>query len=813
MIYLLKYFLSLLFLSIVLLTQAQKSTKIIGKLIDEQTQSVPYISISLHLVKDSSLIHTVQADSTGKFIFNNPSFGSYYIRAKSITHQELFSPHFRLDEQNNSYDLGRLILIQNQAYLAEVTVNRKHNFLEQQQDKLVFHIENSILADGSNGLELLSKIPGLSVNESGEISLKGKSGTNVMINGKLTYLAADQLANLLRSTTSSDINKIEVMTNPNAKQDAAGTSGIINIVLKKGLKQGFQGNISVNGGAGRGTRLGGGINVTYRTEKINVFANYNQYFQNLTFTNSLTRNFYSNPTDDPESFSQQENFVQPKLRANNFRAGLTINPTPKQTIGLLIHGGFGRYPKYEPTTNNLIKFSSNDLIWASATITQGKERWEDMLYNINYNLKFNEKGHELKIDLDFINHYSKMDQQLTTTYTNAINNRIRPLSSRIGDIPSDNQVLVGKIDYSLPWSNQLKIEAGWKGSHVRTENNLKYDTLNNGQYLPDLTTSNHFIYKEMIQAGYINLSKTWHKLATQVGLRAEHTFVDGNQLSTSDKFKKNYFQLFPTAFLTYAFTENHKLQASYSHRVQRPSFWDLNPFRVYTDPFSYTEGNARLNPSYEHAFELNYTLASKYMLTANYSSRSNVVNELLGRDASNPHITFETPRNMGSFNNYGASLIVPLQITEFWNSTNFVNYYRNEYKLPLEKVLIHRSGNTFSLNSQHTIKLPKNWTLELGGNYISGMTVGLTTIKSYGSIFSGLQKGLFNKKAQIKLVINDIFSTNRRRFETTAGTISLTGIHRPDSRTALLSFSYNFGGSTLNKKERITGSEELKSRL
>jgi len=813
MIHSLRYILSLLFVSIVLLTQAQKSTKISGKLIDESTQSVPYVSVSLHLVKDGSVSQTIQADSLGNFLFNNPSFGYYYIRVKSITHQELFSQHFRLDERNMDYDLGRITLLQNNAYLAEVTVHRKKNLIEQQQDKIVFNIENSMLADGNNGLELLNKIPGVSVQESGDISIKGKAGTSIMINGKLTYLSADQLANLLRSTSSTDINKIEVMANPNAKHDAAGTSGIINIVLKKGLKQGFNGTLSANAGAGRGAHLGGGLNLNYRTEKINVFAIYNQYFQNLEYSNSLTRYFYSNPQAQPDTYSQQENLIQPKLRSNNFRAGIDINLSPKQTLGFLIHGGFGKYPKYEPTSNHFRKYQSQDLIWAASTITEGRERWEDMLYNINYNIKFNEDGHELKMDLDFVNHYSKMDQQLNTNYTDALNNSIRPLSSRIGDIPSDNQVLVGKIDYSLPLANRLKFEAGWKGSQVRTENDLHYDTLQHGQYIPDLSTSNHFIYKEMIQAGYINLSKTWEKLSAQLGLRGEYTRTEGNQITTDHKFEKNYFHLFPSAFLTYALTDNHKLQASYSHRVQRPSFWDLNPFRVYTDPFSYSEGNAELNPSYEHAFEFSYTLASKYILTLNYSTRDDVVNEILGRDSKDSHITFEKPLNLGSFKNYGASLIVPLELTSFWNSTNFINYYRNEYSLPLDDDLINRAGNTLTLNSQNTFKLPKDWSLELGGNYVSGLTIGLTDIKSYGIVYSGIQKTLFNKKATIKLVVNDIFRTNNRRYETNTNTIRLLGIHRPDSRTALLSLTYRFGGSEPNTKNRATGSEEIKSRL
>ncbi|MDR0265859.1 MAG: TonB-dependent receptor family protein [Sphingobacterium sp.] len=813
MLYFNRHILSLLFICTVSSSFAQKTSHIKGQIIGEDKHAIPYVNISLHQAKDGTLTKTIVADSTGHFIFGDTKAGRYYIKVKSITHQETFSPHFSLDEQLGGYDLGQIVLLMNNAYLAEVLVQRKKQFIEQQRDKLVFNVENSMLADGNNGLELLNKLPGVTADDNGSLSIKGKSGASVMINGKLTYLSGDQLANLLRSTSSIDISKIELMSNPSAKQDAAGSAGIINIVLKKGIKQGWNGSISLNGGAGRGIHLGGSLNLNYRTEKLNVFAIYNQYHQNLEYFNSLTRYFYSDQGNLPESYTQQENKIQPKLRSNNFRAGIDYNIDSKQTLGVLINGGFGKYPKYEPTTNNFRNFDDNQLVWSSSTITEGKERWRDMLYNINYTVKFNEKGHELKIDLDLVDHYSKMDQQLNTNYTKADGTPLNQPSSRRGDIPSDNKVYVAKLDYTLPLAEGYKLETGWKASHVRTENDLHYDTLQNGQYVPDLTTSNHFIYKETIQAGYINLSKSWTKISAQVGLRGEHTRTSGNQITLNEQFEKSYFKLFPSAFLTYTVNEKNKLQTSYSYRVQRPSFWDLNPFRVYTDPFSYSEGNARLNPAYEHSLELGYTFVNKYIFTLNYAKRTNVVNEIIGTDPANPYITYERPENIGSFRNYGLSIIAPTQLTAWWSATHFANYYRNEYDIPQENGLISRKGNTLTLNSQNTFKLTKDWSLELGGNYVSGLTIGLSQIKSYGQIYTGIQKNILNKRASVKLVVNDILRTNNRRYETVSSTIRLVGKSNPDSRTAILSFNYRFGGVSDSNSQRSTGSEEIKNRL
>lgn len=807
------YLLSLFLVFTLFVASAQNSAKIMGRVLDEQNEPVPHAQVTLHRVHDGTVAKIITADSIGSFIFPNAPYGNYYVHIKNMTHEDFKTSQFILSEHVNAYDFGKIVLLQNNAYLSEVVINKRKQFIEQHQDKTIFNIENSALADGNSGLELLTKIPGISLDDNGTFSLKGKSGASIMINGKLTYLSADQLANLLRSTSSNDITKIEVMTNPNAKQDAAGTSGIINIVLKKGLKQGLNGAVSGNMGAGRGLHLGGSLDLNYRTEKINIFGNYNQYFQNLEYYNSLTRYFYKDTQAEPETYSQQENKIQPKLRSNNFRVGMDFYLSSKQTLGFLVNGGFGKYPKYEPTTNHFRNYATKDLIWSASTITEGKERWEDMLYNINYNLKFNENGPELKVDFDMIDHYSKMDQTLNTKYSNENQNNIRPLSSRTGDIPSDSKVYVAKIDYTLPFNETFKLETGWKASHIRTENDLRYDTLLNESYVPDLSTSNHFIYKETIQAGYVNLSKTWSKFSTQVGLRAEHTSTDGNQITLNEHFSKDYLKFFPSAFLSYSINNNHKVQLSYSYRIERPSFWSLNPFRVYTDPFSYSEGNSKLDPAYEHAYEANYTLANKYIFTLNYADRSNVVNDIIGLDPTNKQITFERPENIGSFKNFGVSFMAPTQLFSWWTATHFANYYRNEYEIPQENELIKRSGNTLSLNTQNTFKLPKDWSVEIGGNYNSGLTIGLTNIKSYGLIYSGIQKSILSKKATIKLVVNDIFHTNNRRYETVSNAVRLIGKSNPDSRTAILSFNYRFGGSDNRAKERSTGSEDIKNRL
>jgi len=814
-LYIMKSLFSIFILTILSLSvaTAQTGSQIFGKVINEYQETLPHTTVTLHSKDNITMTITTVTDSTGSFIFKNIVTGNYNISIKSLSHQEHIGAPFSVSTAASEHNIGLIQLLSKSTAIGEVVIQQKKPLIEQHVDKMVVNVENSALSDGSSSLDLLNKIPGLSVSTDGTVTLKGKSGTTIMINGKLTYLSADQLTNLLRSTSSLDVTKIEVMTNPSAKYEAAGESGIINIVLKKGLKQGFNGAVSANGGLGRGAQMGGSINLNYRTSKANYFATYNQYYQNLENRTELTRYLLNRETLQPEYISEQKNVEKPKLRSNNFRFGADFTLDPKNTIGFLVNGGFGKYPKYEPTENDFRNGENNSLLWKAKTINEGRERWEDLLYNLNYVHKFNEEGHQLTVDLDHVYHYSKMDQSLQTTYTDDQQQPIKPLSARLGDIPSKNKVYVAKVDYTLPLKNGLKFETGYKGSIVRTENDLRYDTLRNGNYVPDLKTSNHFIYHENIQAAYINLNKEWGKLTTQVGLRGEYTDTKGEQITTNETFNKNYFDLFPSVFLTYNVSDQHRVQANYSRRIERPSFWDMNPFRVYTDAFSYYEGNSKLDPSFSNSFELGYTLLGKYMLTTNYSHSKDVVNEIVGRDALEPNTVFERPVNLGTFTNMGVSLTVPIPFTKWWNATYFANFYHNRYELPMGETISKRSGNTLAFNGQNTFSLPKSWKLELGGNYTSGMTVGVHEIKSYGLVYAGIQKSFLNEKAMVKLVVNDIFRTNQRRYETMYTDIRTFGKINRDSRSALLTFSYRFGGTASSGNDRSTGSEDIKNRL
>lgn len=523
-------------LSIAFSTTVKAQKNIYGKLLDEKAQYIPFASVTVLRSADSVKAYAVMTDTAGNFVLSGVKNGKYLVKISYIGYEDYYSPVIELTALKSLHHLGSIRLNADSRLLNTVNISGQRPLIEQTLDKTIMNVEKSIFAEGNTALELLNKAPGVTVSENGEVSLKGRSGTTVMINGKPTYLSGDQLANLLRGTNSSSISRIEIMSNPTAQFDASGSGGIVNIIIKKNMLIGFNGNISGNIGAGKDIRNGQGIALSYNTTLLNTYGSYNANNQNLESKRNAERLFYSDNGTLLQSI-QQETMEKSKLRSHNFRFGIDLNLNEKNTLGFLVNGAIGKYPTEQPSSS-ILKNANGETSWTALTQTNNRENWRDLLYNANYVHKFNTDGHELKADVDYVYHFSKMNQQLDTRYVLPDGSANRLPSGRRGNIPSNDDVYAAKIDYILPLSKKSKLEAGWKGSYVRTENNLQYDTLQNQTYLPDASTSNHFIYKENIQAAYINLNTTWSKYQLQAGLRAEYTNTKGEQITSNMVFKK-----------------------------------------------------------------------------------------------------------------------------------------------------------------------------------------------------------------------------------------------------------------------------------
>jgi len=806
--------LSLLFLFSLYLSpaSAQSQGNIKGKIQTTDGGALPYASIRLQK-EDGALIKGTMTDTLGQFSLIEVPHGEYVLQVNTvgfITHQ---SKIFSLSGKQNSIVLGTITLIEDAMTLGGVTIRGQKRLIEQTIDKTVMNIENSILAEGNTALELLQKAPGVTVGEDGQVSLKGRPNVLVMLNGKSTYLSPKELSTLLKGTNSASIAKIEIMSNPSAKYDASGNGGIINIQLKKNMATGFNGTVTVNGGRSRNARYGSGVNLNYRSNKVNIYGSYDYAYRGETEYLDFVRRFYDSgiAAGQASRTSNQHTETNEPLHTNNFRIGLDYDLNTHNSIGFLVNGNIGNYT-HDSQTGNVLTNTSGKLLSNMATTNYDEQHWKNLTYNANYRHKFEKEGRELSADADFASNSFTSRLNLNTVTLAMAEGQANTALTRKGYVPAVTDVYLAKIDYTDPLTKTLKFETGLKSSYTTSDNNLRYDLLTNGNWVYDATGSNHFTYKEQIHAGYLNFNKEFKGLSIQAGLRGEYTHTEGHQITTDSLITRSYFQLFPSVFLNKPLGADHQLQLAYSRRIERPDYGDLNPFRVFRDPLLFYQGNPFLKPELVNTFQLSHSFKGKYTTALSYNRTRDVMTWVNGQiDSLNT--TFEMPQNLNQLINYGISFTASTTFFEWWTGTHFANLYRNEYKGTVESGAFNNKTTSYSFNSQNTFKSGKGYTMELSGLYYSGSVYGIARYKGNYMISTGVQKTIFKEKGNLKLMVNDIFQSNRYQESTLFQHIDMNTDKRPDSRRVMLSFSYSFGNQNIQKKERKTGSEEISNRV
>ncbi|OZI05791.1 hypothetical protein BWI93_23065 [Siphonobacter sp. BAB-5385] len=487
-------------------------TDLRGRVTDPAGIAIEFATLALYSAVDSTLVKGTVSDSLGQFGFTRIPLGAYYVEARFVGYQPQRSARFTLSEKQPQRLLPTLQLQPGEQDLQTLTVTAKKPLVEQRIDRTVMNIENSILSEGNTALEVLEKAPGVTVDDEGNITLKGKQGATIMINGKLTYLSQKELATLLRGTSSSALSKVEIITNPSAKYDAAGNSGIINIQLKKNEMIGFNGNVYANVARSRKNRYGTGLNLNYRSNRLNVFGSYDHAYRGEKELLSYTRRFRDPGESSPSRISFQNTVTDEPLYTNNFKAGIDYFLDSRNTLGLVINGNVGTYANNGNTSNLLQTITRHTLADARSTNTDDS-RWSNLSYNLNYTHRFKQEGRELTTDWDYSANGFQSNQLLDTRYVDETGAFTSRRSTRRGDIPSTTYVYVGKADYTHPLGTKAKLETGWKSSYVTVDNEVKYDTLSGTNWVRDFSASNHFTYQEIIHAGYVTSTGSSVRLA------------------------------------------------------------------------------------------------------------------------------------------------------------------------------------------------------------------------------------------------------------------------------------------------------------
>ena len=790
-------------------SQAQTKKGIIsGTVIDGNTKTIESATITLLNASDSAVVKMGAADKTGHYSFEGLKEGKYLVKVSAVGHSIGYSETVEISSSVSTLSLKTIELVPIAKSIAGVTVTARKPLIEQKIDRTIVNVEAAASNVGSTAMEVLEKSPGVTVDKDGNISLKGKQGVQVYVDGRPSYLSGADLANMLNNMNSSQLEQIEIMTNPPAKYEAAGNSGIINIKTKKTKQFGYNGSISTSYAQGRLPKFSNSINFNYRKNKVNFFTNLSQSYRRNFQDLFIQRKFIDNNTKEIRSLFDQETRIREGGESYNGKVGMDYFASKKTTWGLVLNG-FYNPGTFNSNSDVRIANPGNVLLSRTMSGTTNDKKWTNGGANFNFRHVFDSTGRELTADADLLSYKSTNAQDLINAYYDAGGIPNAKTDTLLGSLPQDIKIYSGKIDYVHPLAKEAKLEAGFKTSFVHTDNNAIYDSLNFGIRVKDIGRSNYFIYDENVNAAYINYSRPLgKKFVGQFGLRAENTNARGKQVTTGTRFKRNYTQLFPTMYIQYNANKNNSFVLNYGRRIERPDYEDLNPFIMFIDKYTFEQGNPNLQPQFSHNIELTHTFKGFLNTTLNYTRTTDMINEVLEQNPDSTE-TFIRKQNIASQEQFGLSVSAGGQIRKWWTANFYTNIYNNRFKgiLNGDQVSIGATTAVFNISSQ--FKFAKTWGAELNGFYRTPGVDGVFKIQGIGAMNMAFSKQVMKGKGTFRLGFRDIFWSQQGK-----GTIKYSNVdaafqQRRDSRQVALGFTYRFNkGKTGNVPKRKTGAAD-----
>ena len=807
------YLLMIAFLtSISLLAEANrgKQIDINGTVLDEQRKPIDYATVGLFKLSDSSLVKTAMTTPEGKFSFPNIVAGSYYIKINMMGYQIYKGKSFVVGE--TALTLPDILLKADSKTLNTVSVTAVKPLLERKADKMVMNVENSSVAVGSSALEVLQRAPGVTVDQNDRISMQGKQGVLIMLDGKQTYMSQADVANLLRNMQSSEIETIELITNPSSKYDASGNSGIINIKTKRSKNGGANGSFVAGTAYGKNLRGNTGLNLNYRTKGVNVFGSYN--FNKGARSNIINIDRVANATStDPATYFSQKGGDDRDFENNNFKVGVDFFLNKNNTIGVLANGYLNS--GVEKANNHTYIGKSFTQVDSTLTTTNNqKSSYRNFSYNLNYKSILDTTGMELSADADYSRYNGRDYAELVNELLFPNGSPVKPIGRLRNNSPSTIDIKAVKVDYTFPINKTTKFEAGIKSSWVETDNDLRAEEFRTNAWQNDTRRSNRFVYDENVNAVYSNFSKQFKNTSVQLGLRMEQTNSKGNLITTNNVVERSYWDFFPTVYVQQTLSKNHQLGASYGRRIDRPSYDALNPFIYFLDEYTYNQGNPFLKPQYTDNFEMNYTFMQKYFLNVGYSVTNDAITEVILPNEERKAL-FQTNENLQTQTVLSANLTVPVTIKKWWTMSNNLNVFHMAFETPNLNGQALKTGQTsYQFRMQNNFIIMDGLTAELNANYESPLTYGTLDLEERAYIDFGISKAILKKKGSLKFAVSDVFDTNRTRLKSAYPGLSYNLYQKNETQLFRLNFTYRFGKNEIKPaRRRSTGTEAEQGRM
>ncbi|WP_298238464.1 outer membrane beta-barrel family protein [uncultured Algibacter sp.] len=784
---------------------AQNTYSISGLVNDSNNQGVPYVNILLLKATDSTLAKGTISKENGTYIIENASKGNYLIMCSSVGYQTVYSKPFALSK---NYITETLFLNEGEQ-LDEVLVEATKPLYQQKVDRMVINVESSIVSAGGTALEVLESSPGVNVDRgNGSISLVGKDGVVVMINGKTSYVPTSALVQLLDGLSANNIESIELITTPPANFDAEGNAGFINIVMKEKTDIGLNGAYSLSAGLGNGEITSNNINFNYRNNKINLYGNY-------SYSLRTTKHLFQFNNEYPDNNAIINTAIisdrDPERIVHNYRFGLDYQVSDKTIVGVLLNGYDNKWSMDAITSSNTTE--STTPISSVELILDELNQWKH--YGVNLNLKHDFQPEKfIVLNLDYLYYKDNNPIKYNNTFYDEndilINNELLR-TEKITPI----KTIVGKFDYNNKIDEKLKLETGLKATNATFDNNVSLEEFINNAWTFDPAFTNKSNLKESILASYFALDYTINKKwSSKIGLRYEYT---DSQLETNTQGKvvdRKYGLWFPSLFFQRKFTDDFNMNLSYTKRITRPTFDEQAPFQILWDPTTITIGNAALQPGISNSvkYDINY---KSYIMSFQYTDEESSIARFQRSFDEDLDLFILRSENLDYTKTFSATLGFPLKISSWWRMQNSFIYINQKTKATFTNVPSKLSQGYLRMNTNSSFKISDTFSGEITTLYIGPSISGTAKSKEIYRVNLGVQKKI-GDNGSLKFALNDVFNTYeiRRSTDLPEENIKFESNFKFLYRSYMLSYTHNFGNSKLKSaRKRETGSEEERRRV
>lgn len=800
--------------AVVLLSPAAFAQKISGSVKDQQGKGLEKTTVSLLRAKDSSVVKLTVSDNQGSYSFQADA-GKYLVNVSYVGYIPAYSKVFDLSSADVS--LETITLLKSEGALAGVTVTSKKPIVEVKADKTVLNVEGTINSVGQDALELLRKSPGVMVDKDDNITLAGKNGVQVFIDGKPSPLSGSDLSNYLKTLQSSQIEAVELITNPSAKYEAAGNAGIINIKLKKNKTFGTNGSVNAGYAIGTYSKYNGGLALNHRNSKVNIFGNYN-YNHGITLMNLKLYRAQGDSIFDQVTRTKNYN-----NGSHNFKGGIDYFLNAKSTIGAIVNGNLADITTKSPGPMNIIYRPTNEIVRFLEATNENEMRRDNINFNLNYRYAVT-GGSELNIDADYGFYKNRSNQFQPNHYFDLVGGQKVPTYSNVYRMisPTDIDIYSLKVDYEQNFKKG-RLGLGGKIGYVNTDNDFqRYNVYGNSEVL-DKDRSNIFTYKENVNAVYANYNRAFKGFMIQAGLRVENTNSDGRSTGLKHQnggyvpydstISRNYTDVFPSAAITFNKNPMSQFGFTYSRRIDRPVYQDLNPFEFKLNDYTYMKGNTELRPQYTNSFGITHTYKYKLNTALNYSHVKDIFTQL--PDTIGKSEAFLIKKNLATQDIVSLNISYPFQYKWYGFFVNLNTYY-SRYKANFGGGDRNINLDVFaaSFYMQNTFKISKTLTGELSGFYNSpSIWQGTFKSNSIYSIDGGFTKTIMKGNGTLRAVVTDIFKLLKFTGESNFTGVTNIASGNWESRQFKLNFTYRFGSNQVRAaRQRKTGLDEERKR-